>query len=102
MINNEVILDFIAQFRELGAENCFSNGMCYWFARILQDRFGGLITYDLVENHFGFKEIIDTEKVYDITGDVTNKYNWVLWIDYQIQDPIHSSRIIRDCINKER
>lgn len=29
-INNkeDLVLDFIKQFRDLGAENCFSNGMC--------------------------------------------------------------------------
>ena len=35
----DLILDFIKQFRDLGAENCFSNGMCYWFAYILKYRF---------------------------------------------------------------
>ena len=31
---HDVILNFIEQFRELGAENCFSNGMCYYFTVI--------------------------------------------------------------------
>ena len=33
----DLILDFIKQFRDLGAENCFNNGMCYWFAYILKN-----------------------------------------------------------------
>ena len=35
----DLILDFIKQFRDLGAENCFNNGMCYWFSYILKNRF---------------------------------------------------------------
>ena len=55
MTKYELILDYIKQFRDLGAENCFSNGMCYHFTVLLRQRFGPLycpIMYDEVENHF--------------------------------------------------
>lgn len=75
----------------------FSNGCCYWFAKILYDRFapthGARIMYDEVENHFG-TEI--SGRVYDITGDVTSAYSWIPWDD--LWDPLLRSRIIRDCV----
>lgn len=74
-----------------------SNGCCYWFAKILYDRFsmthGAAIVYDEVENHFGTKI---NGRVYDITGDVTFKYEWSPWSD--INDELLRARIIRDCI----
>ena len=75
----------------------FSNGCCYWFAKILYDRFalthGATIMYDEVINHFGTKI---NGRVYDITGDVTSKYEWKPWAD--LEDDLLRSRIIRDCI----
>lgn len=75
----------------------FISGCCYWFAKILYDRFaltyGAVIMYDEVENHFGTKI---AGRVYDITGDVTLKYEWKAWSD--VDDELLRSRIIRDCI----
>lgn len=75
----------------------FSCGCCYWFAKILFDRFsmthGAIIMYDEVANHFGTK--ID-DVVYDITGDVTSEYQWKPWSD--VSDSLLRARIIRDCI----
>lgn len=47
--------------------------------------------YDDVANHFGTR--IDN-KVYDITGDVTDDYQWVTWDS--VDDAEHRERIIRD------
>lgn len=92
------IESFIKQFRDLGAENCFSNGMCYWFAFILNSRFpGGEIMYDEIANHFGC-EICG--RVYDITGDVTDTYNWVPWLKFIYKDVALTKRLFRDCILK--
>ena len=92
------IESFIKQFRDLGAENCFSNGMCYWFASILNNRFpGGEIVYDEVANHFGC-EI--GGQVYDITGNVTNTYNWMPWLKFIYKDTALTKRVVRDCILK--
>lgn len=49
--------------------------------------------YDEIENHFGTKV---NGRVYDITGDVTFKYEWKAWSD--VDDELPRSRIIRDCI----
>jgi hypothetical protein len=100
MNKHELILDFCKQFRSLGAENCFSNGMCYWFARILEDRFaheGTTIVYSEIPNHFGCR-ICD--KIYDITGEVTNKYNWQDWNLLPWTDLLLAKRVLRDCVYK--
>lgn len=69
----EVILDFIARFK--GSEEVFLHGCCYWFARILEERFyshpGAEIKYEPVEGHFITK--IDY-RYYDVRGDVTECY----------------------------
>jgi hypothetical protein len=100
-INNkkDLVLDFIKQFRDLGAENCFSNGMCYWFAATLRMRFNGEhchLMYAEIDNHFGCE--IDGI-VYDITGDVTDDYNWDFWDKIFHEDISLYHRIVRDCIN---
>lgn len=74
----------------------FTNGCCYWFAMILFRRFirdGAEIMYDVVANHFGTKI---NGRVYDITGDITDKYTWTPWNEYE--DETHRNRIVRDCI----
>lgn len=102
MTKQELILDFIRQFRDLGAENTFSNGMCYYFTTILRRRFGtsnGIIMYDQVTNHFA-TEI--EGRIYDITGDVTAnpEYHWECWTDVRKHDPALAKLIRRDCILK--
>lgn len=99
MTKNELILDFIKQFNDLGARNCFSNGMCYWFSNIMMQRFDGDIVYDPVLNHFAI--LIDGH-VYDITGDITGdiNYAWEFWEDFYYENPSHTTRILRDCRDK--
>lgn len=102
MTKQELILNFIRQFRDLGAENTFSNGMCYYFTTILRRRFGssnGTIMYDQVTNHFA-TEI--EGRIYDITGDVTDnsEYHWERWTDVRKHDPALAKFIRRDCILK--
>lgn len=73
----------------------FTCGCCYWFAAVLFGRFirdGATIMYDEVANHFGTRI---KGKVYDITGDVTDKYKWVPW--ESITDS-HRTRIVLDSI----
>ena len=43
----EEILDFIAHFQRTDTIEVFTNGMCYWFAVILLERFGGDILYNM-------------------------------------------------------
>ena len=73
----------------------FTTGCCFWFAKILCERFfeqGAYVVYDEIEGHFGAKI---GNKVYDITGDVTEKYTWTEWSDV---DEARRDRIRRDCI----
>jgi hypothetical protein len=100
MTKEELILDFCAQFRDLGAENCFLNGMCFWFANILHNRFNDedvAIMYAAVDNHFACKI---NGRVYDVTGDVTDKYSWQNWQMYAATDKLHTLHLYRDCIMK--
>lgn len=97
-IENMNVVTFMNRFHS--SENIsevFTNGCCFWFAKILHDRFalthGAAIMYDEVANHFGTR--IDS-RVYDITGDVTHKYNWSPWEN--MADNLLRARIIRDCI----
>lgn len=103
MTRQEIILNFISQFRDFGpqVENCFSNGMCYHFSLILCARFrdNAWRVYDPIVNHFAVQ--IDG-RIYDITGDITDntEYNWKLWDSYQYEDPLHTEHIRRDCMWK--
>ena len=104
MRDRDTILNFIYGFHNYGTKKqiieCFTYGYCYWFANILLIRFGGRaeIVYDQVENHFGCR--IDDE-VYDITGIVTNQYNWESWAELREKDSLLTQRVERDSILKE-
>ena len=53
--------------------------------------------YDPVINHF----VVQYEnKLYDITGDVTGKYNVIPWDDFD--DELEKQRIIEYCIDFSR
>ena len=76
-------------------DEVFTNGCCYWFAHILCSRFKeAQLAYDPIANHFMAQF---GSRLFDITGDVTEKYNTVLWRDFD--DDLERQRIIRDCIN---
>lgn len=101
----EKVLNFINKFTLKGKRQevieCFTCGCCYWFAIILLRRFpDGYIVYDQVENHYAYY-ISMLKKVYDITGDVTNSYNWEKWNDVVKADSLLASRLYRDCIIME-
>ena len=95
--NNE-ILHFIQRFHNYNDKvtDVFTNGCCYYFARDLLFRFsrdGAEIMYDPIACHFGTKI---HDRVYDITGDVTDAYGWTSWNDFG--DELNKARIIMDCI----
>lgn len=103
------VLTFIRRFTSDGTRqeviDCFTNGCCYYFANAIWLRFGNFIfdkdhqvevMYDEVANHFGCK--VD-DRVYDITGDVTKKYDWKSWFETGREDSALAERITRDCIN---
>ena len=96
------VLKFISHFTYNGKYRqvieSFACGNCYWFAFILEERFkvgDTYIVYDDIENHFGC--YIDG-RVYDITGDITDKYGWLRWDEMYNIDPVHYKRVHRDCI----
>lgn len=91
-----MVNQFISYFNE--SRNLFLNGMCYYFALILKERFGGEICYSPVDNHF-FSRI--GNRLYDASGDVTDIYTvFIPWDEYINIDPIHADRIIKSCILK--
>ena len=98
--NRETVLDFISNFRD--TQETFLNGCCFWFAFILQERFGGTMMYLPVENHF--VQAIG-KRLYDVSGDVTPKYLCSQIIPWETIEQYDSSlyrKLVRDCIKKER
>lgn len=59
----------------------YLNGGCYKFAKILQYYIGGDIMYLLQEEHCVLKV---GDKLYDATGNVTNKYKCSKMIDESV------------------
>ncbi|MBO5037734.1 MAG: hypothetical protein J6D42_11730 [Clostridia bacterium] len=90
--------NFINKFNSAGKTQSitevFTCGYCYWFAHILHSRFPkSEIMYDPVVNHFVVKY---QNRLYDITGDVTEKYDVIPWKDFS--GSIERKRIIDHCI----
>lgn len=86
-----MITDFIKEF---DGDDKFANGLCYWFAYILQKRYpGGEIIYDLINGHFLYEY---GSRYYDVYGQEKMPEIFVYWDDYK--DEAHKKRIIRDCI----
>lgn len=84
-----------SQVREQVIE-AFTMGCCFWFARILEERFevlGPEIVVDNIVNHFGTRI---NGRVYDITGDVTESYTWEPWEEFK--EPNRARQITKDCI----
>lgn len=103
VINKEVC-GFTSRFTLNGkfdqVVTAFTCGCCYWFALILYTRFEQYqptVVYDEVANHFATKI---GNRVFDISGDVTDQFNWVDFAD--MEDDLLRNRLIRDCIMFER
>ncbi len=92
----EEIQGFISRFHlSQFVDEVFTCGCCYWFAFILCRRFAdrSQLMYDQIDNHF-MAEI--DGRLYDITGDVTGKYDAEPWDE--LDDELLKQRIERDCI----
>ena len=77
----------------------FMNGLCYWFAYILNSRFvGGDIWYDPIENHFYF--VLDNV-AYDVRGKVELPKTASKWCYYDNVDILDYYRVVKYCILKE-
>lgn len=102
-MNEREILHFIKHFTEHGEQvkDCFLYGNCYWFARILAQRFNGKVYYNPAENHFA---CLINYCLYDISGCILNHVEqndtnqWIPWRLYPLIDSSHAKRIHRDCI----
>lgn len=91
------ILDFIDGFHPV--KKFFLNGYCYWFAKILIERFHkGMIYYLPIKNHFVVKI---SEQFFDANGIAEFDENPMLWSIYKSIEPVEAERIERDCIRKE-
>ena len=98
MYGKQDVIDFINRFTGGGGRGevieTFSRGCCYWFAHILHSRFPrSEIRYDPAWNHF---TCFINGRLYDITGEVTGKYDAVSFDAYP--DPYEKQRIIAQCI----
>lgn len=77
-------------------DTIFTQGACYWFAHMLCLRFereNATLMYAPKDNHFG---TMIYGRVYDVTGDVTEQYEWICWGEFD--DEAERERIVRDCI----
>lgn len=82
-----------------GTIETFTRGYCYWFAFILQNRFGGIIFYNPIDNHFACD--IDGS-LYDITGYLgsSEQEGWIDWASYCYDDCLDAERVTKNCILK--
>lgn len=86
------ILRFIGLFHN---DPIYLNGLCYWFGMILMLRFNGSLKY--TDNGHFVCEI--NNKLYDATGDVTEKYKrCVRWTKLMEEDCLLANRILHECI----
>lgn len=88
-----------------GCEDSFLFGNCYWYARILQERFSAWfpteIMYNQVANHFCCRMKTAAGYFYaDASGVFATGQpdGWVLWKDYITVEPLDAARVYRDCI----
>lgn len=88
-----------------GCEDSFLFGNCYWYARILQERFSAWfpteIMYNQVANHFCCRIETAAGCFYaDMSGVFATGQSdgWVLWKDYITVEPLDAARVYRDCI----
>ena len=92
-----------------GCEHSFLFGNCYWYARILQERFSPWfeteIMYNQVMNHFCCRLSTAAGYFYaDVSGVIGvgdssgNLEGWKPWKDRIAIEPLDSARVYRDCI----
>ena len=92
-MQNEV-LEFINRRWKKDADWC--NGNCYWFAKILCERFSYLsIYYEPIVGHF--VACSDT-KQYDWLGEYEIDKSLISLDDIKRLDPTWYNRLIRDCV----
>ena len=104
MWSKEEVLNFIKRFQNEGTIKTFTQGCCFWFAKILDERFNfdsseNRIYYNPIDNHFS---TMINMHLYDITGDlgdIREVEGWERWYDFMGKDDLVTERIFKDCIN---
>lgn len=76
-------------------ENVFSNGFCYWFAKILELRFNGVIMFNPDTVHFA---TLIEEQMFDVNGLIDANGTWYNWNEYASHNYVES--IVKSCILK--
>ena len=94
------ILEFI--HRRFPEDCHWTDGNCYWFAKILCDRFGGEpkgmeICYDPVPGHF-VAYSRGRERAYDWNGYYFPYGELIPLWRICIEDPQWYARLVRDCV----
>lgn len=91
------ILEFIKKrFSSTNAN--WTNGNCYWFAKILTERFPDLIIYyEPTHGHFvaGSRE---NHVYYDYNGVVKERGIYTPFKIIEEEDPLWFDRLVRDCV----
>ena len=77
-------------------EETFSNGFCFWFAKILELRFDGEIYFNPDLIHIA--TLID-DQLFDINGLIDPDGSWFNWEDYKSVND--TEYIIHSCILKD-
>ena len=91
------VLNFIEK-RWVANKDIFLNGNCYWFARILKDRFDYLDIYYLpIEGHFVACDE-ENHKMYDANGSFRYNEKAIPLEKIKTNDENWYKRLVRDCI----
>lgn len=96
--SNSCILAFIRRFYPV--RDFFLYGFCYYFAKILYDRFSPIvpscvIMYNMVQNHFA---VLIEGCLYDASGVIPSE-GFIPWNDVAAVDSLLYSRIVHDTIH---
>lgn len=91
------VLEFIMRRFPLENDCNWMSGNCYYFAKILDERFHGELYYDMIEGHFLFYK---NKRFYDWTGiRYPCEFRALTpWNGYEKVDKAHYDRIVRDVI----
>ena len=89
------VLDFI--HRRFPQDSNWTSGNCYYFAKILLERFySGDIYYDVIDGHFVYG---NNGEYFDYNGKVSQEGRHLIkWKNFTFYDYSQYLRILRDCI----
>lgn len=95
------VINFIDKFKSSNKEVITSlfleEGYSYWFARILAERFDGIIMFNNINNYFACKI---KNVLYNINGSLSNKKSedYKEWRIEKTRDSFITAKVMRDCI----